>query len=353
MSNIENKDIETVETEAIETEVVESVEDTVEVEVDEAPAEEVVAEESSEDADLVVVSENSDEEDEDEEDEDEEEVEESMPTTKAGILNAAVDMLKKANAEEAKKIYASMVRKESVEVVSEEVFKDIESVIEDDSALSEGFKAKAAEIFKGELAEEVARVEAESALQLEEEVASFKTELTEKVDSYLSYVVESWVQDNELEIESGLRTEIAEDFMTSLHSVFKEHYISVPESKVDMVEELTSHVSELEEQLNKTTEENVSLYNSVQASERAEVIRSMSEGLATTEAEKLATLLEDVDFLNVESFEMKAEIVKESFFGAESSVSSQSAELISEDVEDTVVTSPQMARYISAISKSK
>ena len=376
MSDLENKDIEAVETdlvEAVETEVVVA-EDTVEVEAEvteetvsedaveevaeevaETPAEEMVAEEIEEVAEVEVVSESSDKDEDDEEDEDEDDVEEdAMPSTKAGILNAAVNMLKKANTDEAKKIYASMVRKEDVAVEAESVVSEdtIESAIDDDEVLSEAFKEKAAEIFNAELTEEVARIEAESAVQLEEEVASFKTDLVEKVDAYLSYAVDTWMTENALAIEGGLRTEIAEDFMTSLQTVFKEHYVSVPEGKVDLVDELTDQVNELEEQLNKTTEDNVALFGQVQESTRSDIVRRQSAGLATTEAEKLASLLEDIDYSDAESFEMKAKTVKESFFAGDTSATSE-VELISEDVADVVTVSGDMARYMTAMSKTK
>lgn len=365
MSDLENKDIEAVEAEVVEAVETEEVvaEEAVEVEAEvtteeevvaETPAEEVVAEETDEVAEVEVVSETSKDEDEDEDEDEEDEVEEdAMPTTKAGILNAAVDMLKKASAEEAKKLYASMVKKDVAEEAEAVVSEDtIESAIDSDEVLSEEFKEKAAEIFNAELSEEVARIETESAIQLEEEVSAFKTELVEKVDSYLNYAIESWMTDNALAIEGGLRTEIAEDFMTSLQTVFAEHYISVPEGKVDLVDELTDQVNELEEQLNKTTEDNVALFGQVQESTRADIVRRQSEGLAVTEAEKLASLLEDVDYSDAESFEMKAKTVKESFFAGEASVSTE-AELISEDVADEVRLSGDMARYMTAMSKTK
>jgi hypothetical protein len=358
---IENQDIETEVVESVEAEEVET-EVVAEETTEEAPAEEVVAEETEAEEVEVEIAEESEEvseelsedKDEDEDDEDEdEEVEESMPTTKAGILNAAVEMLKKADAEEAKKIYASMIRKESVEASEEQIAEDIDSVIEGDEVLSEEFKAQAAQMFKDTLAEETARIEAESALQLEEEVASFKTELVEKVDAYLNYVVEGWMEENQVAIEQGLRTEIAEDFMTSLQAVFAEHYIAVPESKVDLVGELSTQVEELEEQLNKTTQENVALFTQVQESTRDSVVRTQCEGLAATEAEKLVSMVEDIDFSDADSFEMKVQTVKESLFAAPVAEES-GAELISEETDaEEVVLSGDMARYMQAISKTK
>jgi hypothetical protein len=361
MSDLKSKDIEAVEAElevveAVETEEVVA-EETVEVEAEleaETPAEELVAEETDEVAEVEVVSEASEKDEEDEEDEEDEVEENAMPKTKAGILNAAVEMLKKANADEAKKIYASMVKMGDVKEEAESVVSEdtIESAIDSDEVLSEEFKERAAEIFNAELSEEVARIETESAIQLDEEVASFKTELVEKVDSYLNYAIDTWMTENALAIEGGLRTEIAEDFMTSLQTVFAEHYISVPEGKVDLVDELTDQVNDLEEQLNKTTDENVSLFTQVQEATRLDIVRRQSEGLAATEAEKLASLLEDVDYSDAESFEMKAKTVKESFFSSEATVSAE-AELISEDVADEVTLTADMARYMTAMSKTK
>ena len=122
------------------------------------------------------------------------------------------------------------------------------------------------------------------------------------------------MKENEVAIHNGLRTEIAEDFMASLQGVFKEHYIEVPEGKVDLVDELNEQVTELEETLNKTTEDNIQLHEANQTLERAEVIREKSEGLAETEAEKLASLVEDIEFDNKENFETKVQVVKESYF---------------------------------------
>ena len=142
--------------------------------------------------------------------------------------------------------------------------------------MSEGFRDKAGIIFeaalKSKISTEVSRLESQYTENLEEEVQTFQSELIEKVDSYLGYVVDGWMKENEIQVVGGLRTEIAEEFMSSLQSVFTEHYIEVPEGKIDLVDELSDQVTELEEKLNKSVEDNVKLYESVNTFERAEVV---------------------------------------------------------------------------------
>ena len=297
-----------------------------------------------------------------------------MPKTKAGIVNAAYSMMKKAKKDEAMKLYAGMhklqagMHKEDVDVEEDLVVaetadvshidykEDLDVLVAEEATLSDGFRDKASVIFesalKSKVGAEIERLESEYAQNLEEEVASVRNDLVEKVDAYLNYVVEGWMQENEVAVESGLRTEIAEDFMTSLQSVFKEHYISVPEGKEDLVDELSAQVSELEEQLNKTTDENVALFTTVQESQRADVVRKYTSDLAATEAEKLASLVEDVEFGDVEAFEMKVKTIKESYFVKESVESTSEVEKIV-GTEQALVegVSDSMARYTAALSK--
>ena len=231
---------------------------------------------------------------------------------------------------------------------------DLENIISEEATLSDGFRDKAQAIFEAvltsKLSQEIDRLESEYAQNLEEEVSEVQESLVEKVDSYLNYVVESWMEDNKVAVTNGLRTEIAEDFMTSLQSVFKEHYIEVPEGKVDLVDELNESVTELEDTLNKTTDENIKLHEAVQSHEKAQVVREQSSGLAETEAEKLASLVEDIEFDNVENFEVKVKTVKESYFnsGTEESVDEVDSLLgageVDSDLPDT------MDRYTQAIT---
>jgi len=358
-----------------------------------ATEEVVLSEEESSEEENVEVNEETEELEEgkhgDEEEEEEEEKESvkeetpavTIPKTKAGVIQAAVDMLKKARKEDAQKLYAKMAKvdetseeesiasvdaalkkvKKAVEpkakakVESVDFDEDLDALVKEEATLSEEFRGKAGAIFEAvltsKLSQEVERLESEYAQNLEEEVSDLQSSLVEKVDSYLNYVVENWMKENELAIQNGLRTEIAEEFMTSLQGVFKEHYIEVPEGKVDLVDELNEQVTELEETLNKTTTDNIELHNKVQILERAEVVRDLSEGLAETEAEKLASLVEDIEFDNKETFEMKVKTVKESYFKQEVIESVDEVDsLLGEGTVDVDV-SDSMARYTQAITK--
>lgn len=328
--------------------------------------EEEVKESDEDDEDEEEVKEDSDEDD----DEDEKPVVE-MPKTKAAIMASVNDMLKKSKKLDAQKIYASVMKtmesdegddeeeekpvKEDVSVDHIDYSEDLESLVAEEATLSDGFQAKAGIIFeaalKSKVGAEIDRLESEYVANLEEEVTEIKSELVEKVDSYLNYVVSNWMSENEVAVTTGLRTEIAEDFMTSLQSVFKEHYIEVPEGKVDLVDELAEQVAELEESLNKSTEDNIALTESVSNLERAEIVRNASSGLALTEAEKLASLVEDIDFDDAESFEMKVNVVKESYFRSEAQESVDEAQQLVGTDEAPAELNDVMARYTQAISK--
>jgi hypothetical protein len=293
-----------------------------------------------------------------------------IPKTKAGIVNAAYSMMKKAKKDEAVKLYQGMMKaaqmKEDVDAEEEAVVtetadvshidyqEDLDVLVAEEATLSDGFRGKAGAIFEAALSSkvgsEIDRLESEYAQNLEEEVSSVKGDLVEKVDAYLNYVVEGWMESNEVAVEAGLRTEIAESFMTSLQSVFKEHYLSVPEGKEDLVDELSEQVAELEEQLNKTTDENVALFQSVQESQRTDVVRKYTSDLAATEAEKLSSLVEDVEFGDVESFDMKVKTIKESYFMKESVESESEVDKIVGTEQALSDDSDPMSRYTSALS---
>jgi len=315
----------------------------------------------------------------------EESKEVSIPKTKAGVIQAAVDMLKSARKEDAQKLFAKMTKIDEVDedndaevaeydkamkgslpkkneikakakVESMDFDEDLDTIISEEATLSDGFRDKASTIFEAvltsKLAEEVERLEAEYAQNLEEEVSDIEGSLVEKVDSYLNYVVENWMKENEVAVNQGLKTEIAEDFMTSLQQVFKEHYIEVPEGKEDLIDDLADQVSELEESLNKSTEENISLHSQVSSFEKDEIVRNASSGLAETEAEKLAKLCEDVEFDNKETFEQKVETIKQSYFKGDVNESVDEVNSIAgEDEAPAEELSDVMSRYTQAITK--
>ena len=358
--------------------------------LDEETLEEKAAVKKEEDEDEVKKAKKDDVDEDDDEDEDEVEVDEDadgvdggdgkeigadqeIPKTKAGIVNAAYSMMKKAKKDEAVKLYQGMMKaaqmKEDVDAEEEAVVtetadvshidysEDLDVLVAEEATLSDGFRGKAGAIFEAALSSkvgtEIDRLEGEYAQNLEEEVSSVKGDLVEKVDAYLNYVVEGWMESNAVAVEAGLRTEIAESFMTSLQSVFKEHYLSVPEGKEDLVDELSEQVAELEEQLNKTTDENVELFQTVQESQRADVVRKHTSDLAATEAEKLSSLVEDVEFGDVESFDMKVKTIKESYFVKESVEStSEVDEIVGTEQALTENTSDSMARYTSALNSN-
>ena len=351
-------------------------------EVSEELVEEEILDEEVETTEEETIEEGKHSKDEDEDSEEEYESKKEtvqVPKTKAGVIQAAVDMLKAAKKEQAQKMFAKMVigpdEEESVKSADDAVKgvkkvedpkakakveaidfdEDLENIIKEEATLSDGFRGKAQAIFEAvltsKLSQEIERLEGEYAQNLEEEVTDIQSSLVEKVDSYLNYVVENWMKDNEVAVQNGLRTEIAEDFMTSLQSVFKEHYIEVPEGKVDLVDELNEQVNELEETLNKTTEDNIELHSKVQDFEKQEVVREASSGLAETEAEKLASLVEDIEFDNKESFEMKVKTVKESYFKQDSEESVDEVDsLLGEDNVSEEAVSESMSRYTQAIT---
>lgn len=233
---------------------------------------------------------------------------------------------------------------------------DLNALVESEATLSEDFKAKTAVIFeaavKSKISEEIDRLETEYAEQLAEEVSTTKADLVEKVDSYLNYVVEQWMEDNKVAIQTGLRTEIAEGFMSKLKDVFTESYIAVPDSKIDLVDELAEANEELEAQVNEATAKAMAISEELVSLKRAAVIREASKDLAETQVEKLTSLAESVDFENEKAFSQKVATLKESYFSKTKTAES----IISEDTEeasDEVEVSPMMEQYINALRKHK
>lgn len=231
---------------------------------------------------------------------------------------------------------------------------DLEALVESEATLSDEFKAKTAIIFeaavKSKLVEEIDRLEDEYSTQLEEEVASIKSDLIEKVDSYLNYVVESWMEENKLAIQSGLRAEIAEGFMGKLKDLFIESYIEVPDSKVDLVDELATANEELEKQFNEAVTRSLELAEQLEDYKRDAIIREASRDLAETQVEKLSSLVESIDFIDEETFAAKVKTVKESYF--KKTTKTTINEQVEDDADDTVQVSGQMAQYLAAIRKS-
>jgi len=297
------------------------------------------------------------------------------PKTKAGMINAmataAMDYGQKHNKDEVQKAYVAAMKimngdepemkkesyeaEESVDAV-DTAKAELDTLVNNEATLSEEFKEKTAVIFeaavKSKLSEEIDRLEAQYKEELEEEVSSTKSELVEKVDSYLNYVVENWIKENEIAIENGLRTEIAEGFMDKLKDLFTESYIQVPESKVDLVDELAEQVEELETKLNETTQKVIDQSGEIEEMTKDRIINESASDLADTQVEKLKSLVNDLDFESEEKFAEKVNTIKEAHFSQETGSSDESP-MIEEDGHDEVMeTSPNMERYVSTLKKT-
>ena len=280
--------------------------------------------------------------------------------SKAAMVNAGY----KAMSSMAKEDLAQLLDALEVEEITEEeevaesaydFSDDLNALVESEATLSDEFKAKTAVIFetaiKSKISEEVSRLEDEYQSRLDEELESTRSDLVEKIDSYLNYVVEQWMTENKVAVEQGLRTEIAEGFMNSLKDLFVESYIDVPESKVDLVDELAETVSELEEKLNEQTGSVIEMSQQLESYQREAIIRESSRDMAETEVEKLKSLVESLDFEDEESFATKVQTVKTSYFKKDLVV--ESTDETTEDwTDDSVEVNSSMSQYLSAIKKS-
>ena len=221
--------------------------------------------------------------------------------------------------------------------------------------LSEEFKEKAATIFEAavvsRLNEELDRIHKEYSEGVVDEVEKVKTELAEQVDEYLTYAVQSWIDNNKLAVESGLKSEIAESVVDGLKKVFVENHIEVPEEKTDIISEMASELDTMETKLNDQLERNVALTKEVAGFVKDGIVKEISEGLASTEKEKLASLAEGVEFEDEESFRKKVESLKESYFSKKPAPAN--AETIAEDVQPVVDTemTDSMSRYVDALRR--
>jgi len=283
-----------------------------------------------------------------------------MPKTKAGMLNAMYGKMAGMKKDQLHAMYSKM--QEEIDLDDEEAIElpefsysdELNALVESEATLSDEFKAKTAVIFetaiRSKLSEEIQRLEDEYQTRLDEELDATRTDLVEKVDSYLNYVVENWMEQNKLAVETGLRTEIAEDFMGKLKDLFLESYIEVPESKIDLVDELAEQVEELEEKLNAQTADVLAMNETLEAYMREAVIREAARDLAETQVEKLKSLVESLDFEDEESFAHKVKTVKESYFKKEV----KGEEEIVEDWEadQSREVSSVMDMYLNAIKKS-
>ena len=238
-----------------------------------------------------------------------------------------------------------------------DVKEDIDALV-GDADLSEEFKQKAATIFEAAINSKVKaeqeRLQAEYDTKFEEEISKSKSELTEKVDSYLNYVVEEWMKENKLALERGIKGEIAEDFIGGLKKLFEDHYIDVPDEKYDVLEDQASKIDDLEKKLNEEIEKNVEMNKVNGTYKRQEIIDEHSKDLADTAKEKFDSLVEGVEYSSEEDFAQKVKTIKESYF-EQKAEKSASADIddVAEGDESNADLSDAMAAYTNAISKTK
>jgi hypothetical protein len=289
----------------------------------------------------------------------------TAPTTKPSAASAdKQDAMKKMAEEDEQKdeeiIAEKMHDDEKKEMMKKKMKEDIDALFSDDSTISEEFKSKAATIFEARVLDRVQQIEEEVetkyASMLEEAVTEIKADLTTKVDDYLNYVVEQWLADNEIAIESGLRAELTEDFIAGLRNLFAEHYIDVPTEKVDLVDELAGKVEELEGKLNEEIERGVGFAKALVESRKNDITREVCDGLTTTQIEKIKSLAESVEFSTEDEYKNKIETIRENYFP--SGVKKADEKDLHEQVEDTDakkvdINDPLVAMVSQAISKTK
>ena len=268
-----------------------------------------------------------------------------VPAEEEEMDEAAMDELKKL--EDAKADIEEKIKSINVK-------EDVAALV-DGEDLSEEFKDKAATIFeaavKSKTREEITRIHETMTSEFEEKLEESVDTLTEKVDTYLNYVVEEWTKENELSIERGLKGEIAEDFISGLKQLFEDHYIDVPDEKYDILEAQSDKIAELEEKVNSVMEQNIALTNVKSQLVREQVVSEVSEDLTVTEIEKFKSLTEDVDFVSEESFRAKLDTLKESYFPK--TIVEQTFDDEDGGTAQDIDTTEAMGAYMSAISRNK
>ena len=297
---------------------------------------------------------------------------EMMKMTKAEMAEKMHEMMKGAKKEQLMAMYNGMqkemqhkeeteeskLKREAVEnrLKSIDVAEHVEALITGEGDLSEEFKRKAATVFeaavKSKVRSEVERMEEEYKTELEENITTTKEELTEKVDTYLNYVVEEWMKENELAIERGLKGEIAEDFISGLKQLFEDHYVDVPDEKYDVLEAQSEKISELEEKLNEAIEEKVQLKRNNSSLVKEQVVSEVSSDLADTEIEKFKSLIEDVDYSDEDSYREKLGTLKESYFPKNAPTVNETIDDVETGTAQDVDSGDVMASYMSAIGRT-
>ena len=302
------------------------------------------------------------------ESEDKEIKEGEMPAGLKKYLDKKDDKKESMDDKEKEKVNASYKKEDADaekkdEKVKEEKEKDIDvkehvdALVAGDDSLSEEFKQKAATVFEAAIKSKVKEIaediQADYDKKLTEETSKSKDELVEKVDSYLAYVVEEWMKENELALERGIKGEIAEDFIGGLKKLFEDHYIDVPDEKYNVLEDQSSKIEELNKKLNESIEKNVELSKENGKLQRQDIIDEASKELAETQKEKFNKLAEEVEYSNEEDFKSKVATIKESYFGKKESTSEIDDVAAESNAEQPQDLTNAMAAYSAAISKTK
>jgi hypothetical protein len=285
----------------------------------------------------------------------------AAPTTKPSAASSDTqNTMKKVAEEEEQEGEVIAEKSHDKEEMKKNIKNNTDALFADDSTISEEFKSKVSTIFEARVQDRVAQIEEETearyAGMLEEAVESIKQDLTEKVDDYLSYIVEQWMEENQIAIESGLRSEMTEDFIAGLRNLFAEHYIDVPAEKVDLVDELAGKVEELETKLNEEIERGVSYAKALVESRKKEITAEVCEGLIATQVEKIKTLAESVEFSTEDEYKEKLETIRENYFpsGVKKASEAQLQEEVTDGTEKQAVSNdPYVAAVAQAISKTK
>ena len=268
--------------------------------------------------------------------------------------------MKKETSHEDEKKMKSEKSEDDQKAKDVDVKEHIDALTSGESDLSEEFKQKAATIFEAAITSKVKAIseemQADYDKKFDEEVSKAKTDLVEKVDAYMNYVVNEWMKENELAIERGIKGEIAEDFINGLKKLFEDHYIDVPDEKYDVLEDQASKIEELEKKLNEQIAKNVEMNKENSSLKRTDIIAEVASDLADTSKEKFAKLTEEVEYSNADDFKKKCETIKESYFGTKKEANSDSE--VDNAVADnqgvnTEDLSNAMAAYTTAISKTK
>jgi len=237
-----------------------------------------------------------------------------------------------------------------------DVKEHVDALVAGEKDLTDEFKTKAATIFETAIKSKVKEIEEEMETdytnKFEQESAKAKAELTEKVDSYLSYVVEEWMKENEIALERGIKGEIAEDFINGLKKLFEDHYIDVPDEKYNVLEDQADKIEKLEKDLNEQIQKNVDLNKEVGSKTKDEIKSKVSEDLADTAKEKFAKLAEEIEYSNADDYTKKLETVKESYFGKKTETK-ESLDDVAAGESSNEDLSKAMAAYSAAISKTK